>query len=318
MKEGFDLWNSGNKSAALKMFGGAMSTMLPGGGLLFDLTDNLVGSVQEKGFLGGIKSFFGFGGDSGGDKGGDAIAQTQQGTRAFGTIPFKFKGQEEPKGRDKGFNPIRATRDFMRRMSSKKKYDGVKMYTPWNPNFEGLQPDMKLNFLNMAKEYFNKTGNNIQVNSGKRSGGGRSVHDYGWAIDINSNNANELEKMGLMGKYGFHRPLLHWNKKKEPWHIEPFPGEDVYGPRDTINNDFRINTLMNKSTSSVVPEQGGDEVNLPQGFVDKKIKQNKPMQVVLSNEDIDKLAMAFGEQVRKFKPNAPVLSNTPMASGRNL
>ncbi len=97
---------------------------------------------------------------------------------------------------------------------------------------EGANPIMLKHFLGMAEEYGEKTGKTIQVNSGYRSyekqaalhrqfpqkaaAPGRSLHEKGLAIDINSSDANELEKIGLMKKYGFTRPV-----GGEPWHIEP-------------------------------------------------------------------------------------------------
>ena len=97
---------------------------------------------------------------------------------------------------------------------------------------EGSNPVMLKHFLGMAEEYGEKTGKTIQVNSGYRSyerqaalhrqfpqkaaAPGRSLHEKGMAIDINSSDANELEKLGLMKKYGFTRPV-----GGEPWHIEP-------------------------------------------------------------------------------------------------
>lgn len=97
---------------------------------------------------------------------------------------------------------------------------------------EGSNPIMLKHFLGMAEEYGEKTGKTIQVNSGYRSyekqaalhrqfpqkaaAPGRSLHESGLAIDINSSDANELEKLGLMKKYGFTRPV-----GGEPWHIEP-------------------------------------------------------------------------------------------------
>jgi hypothetical protein len=49
---------------------------------------------------------------------------------------------------------------------------------------------------------------------------GSSRHNYGIAIDINSNHANALAAAGLLGKYGFTRPLLNHPRKPEPWHLE--------------------------------------------------------------------------------------------------
>jgi len=142
------------------------------------------------------------------------------------------------------------------------------------------------------------------------------------SIDIQSDDANALEHMGLLKDYGFHRPLLHWKKTKEPWHVEPFPGEDIYGPRDTINNDFRVGTLINKSSKSVKPEQGGggmEDWNFPQGTVDRKFESDKAIQVILSNDDIDKLAYAFGEQIKLNKqPVMPSSTSHQMVSGRKF
>jgi hypothetical protein len=85
----------------------------------------------------------------------------------------------------------------------------------------------------MAKEYYEKTGKKIPINSGFRSfteqahlyatkpkgyaaAPGRSIHNFGGAFDTDSVVANELSKMGLLQKYGFERPLAH-----EKWHVQP-------------------------------------------------------------------------------------------------
>lgn len=97
---------------------------------------------------------------------------------------------------------------------------------------DGLSPAMLKQFLGMAEEYGKLTGKTISVNSGTRTYAeqahlyktrpgwaarpGRSLHEFGLALDINSGDANELEKLGLMKKYGFTRPI-----GQEPWHIEP-------------------------------------------------------------------------------------------------
>ncbi len=105
-------------------------------------------------------------------------------------------------------------------------------------DFGGLNDNFKNNFELMATEYKQKTGNTIQVNSGYRSIAdqaalykayqegrgplagrpGGSMHNYGAAIDINSSDGDALDNMGLLGKYGFGRPLL---SKGERWHIQP-------------------------------------------------------------------------------------------------
>ena len=97
---------------------------------------------------------------------------------------------------------------------------------------EGMNPAMKKLFLGMAQEYGEATGKKIQVNSGfrtreqqqkeydanprKAAKPGSSLHEFGLAVDISSATANELDKLGLMRKYGLTRPV-----GGEPWHVEP-------------------------------------------------------------------------------------------------
>jgi len=100
-------------------------------------------------------------------------------------------------------------------------------------NLNGLNPQMKERLAGLAKEYNEKTGQKIQINSGYRSPEeqaalyakigppnaappGRSRHESGLAIDMNSADANKATELGLMAKYGFTRPV-----RGETWHVEP-------------------------------------------------------------------------------------------------
>jgi hypothetical protein len=85
----------------------------------------------------------------------------------------------------------------------------------------------------MAKEYHEATGKQLTLTSGKRSEEqqerlyrtmppgmaappGRSLHNYGLAVDMDKSQANELANLGLLQKYGFNRPV-----KGEPHHVQP-------------------------------------------------------------------------------------------------
>lgn len=97
---------------------------------------------------------------------------------------------------------------------------------------DGMNPEMLKLFRGMAEEYGTLTGKQIPVNSGARDFAdqmalykadpskaakpGGSLHEKGLAIDIDTPTANELERLGLMKKYGFTRPV-----GGETWHIEP-------------------------------------------------------------------------------------------------
>lgn len=85
-------------------------------------------------------------------------------------------------------------------------------------HFDQLHPTIRESFVQMAKQYFETTGNKLQVNSafrsaeeqGKVNAGpnpkaapGMSLHQQGRAVDINSDQRSALERMGLLGQYGF-------------------------------------------------------------------------------------------------------------------
>lgn len=105
-------------------------------------------------------------------------------------------------------------------------------------NIDGLNPELLKLFRGMVEEYGQITGKSIGVNSGARSSAeqaalynkdpssaakpGSSLHEFGLAVDINSADADALEKLGLMRKYGFTRPV-----GGEPWHIEPAGIQDA-------------------------------------------------------------------------------------------
>jgi len=108
-------------------------------------------------------------------------------------------------------------------------------------HIEGLNPEFASKFAGMAKEYTQITGKKLTITDAFRSREeqarlyaakphlaappGRSRHEKGTAIDMDSRQANELYTSGLMEKYGFYRPMFPpWGggpgKKSEPWHVE--------------------------------------------------------------------------------------------------
>lgn len=100
-------------------------------------------------------------------------------------------------------------------------------------NINGLHPSVKKLFLGMVQEYGELTGKSIQVNRaysspqeqatlykqygpGRAARPGTSLHEFGLALDVQSSDLEQLDKLGLLRKYGFTRPL-----GSEPWHLEP-------------------------------------------------------------------------------------------------
>ncbi len=100
-------------------------------------------------------------------------------------------------------------------------------------NLDKMQPGVMSNFNSMVAEYQSLGGKQrVSINRGfatheqqaalfQKYGPGRaarpgnSAHNYGIALDIDRGAANEMERMGLLAKYGFERPLGH-----EPWHLQ--------------------------------------------------------------------------------------------------
>lgn len=96
----------------------------------------------------------------------------------------------------------------------------------------GTNPGLLKAFYGMVEEYGNLTGKKVGVTSGFRSyeqqaaeykrnpngaaPPGNSMHESGLALDVNSETLDEMDKLGLMRKYGLTRPV-----GSEPWHLEP-------------------------------------------------------------------------------------------------
>ena len=109
-------------------------------------------------------------------------------------------------------------------------------------NVTNMNKDLMTLFYAMVGQWVNSGGGKtVVVNSGWRSTEkqkilydnyvrtkkppmaakpGRSKHEFGLALDINSANANALANTGLLAKWGFFRPLLNHKSFPEPWHIE--------------------------------------------------------------------------------------------------
>lgn len=98
-------------------------------------------------------------------------------------------------------------------------------------DLSGLRGDVLRDLRLMAAEYFSIFRVPIVVNSAFRSFGqqadlvrrlpgvaaepGRSMHNYGYAFDIDGVIVDKLERSGLLKKYRFRRPVV-----SEPWHVE--------------------------------------------------------------------------------------------------
>ena len=145
-----------------------------------------------------------------------------------------------------------------------------------------LDPNVRELFTGMAKEYNALTGKTIHVNQAFRSyeeqaalyakdpskaaKPGNSTHEYGLAIDINSSDADELDKLGLMRKYGFTRPI-----GGEKWHLEPI-GVSLNPAQAKKDQNYRFTSIQSS------PGRGGDGY----GSLDNSTKKKRDTEYQLS------------------------------------
>lgn len=141
-------------------------------------------------------------------------------------------------------------------------------------NIDNLHPEMRNRLLQIADEYNQLTGRKLYINSAYRTKAeqerlykqnpkraakpGTSMHEKGLAVDINSDNVEELKKLGLIRKYNFDTPV-----RGEPWHVEPTNARQIYNSMieeqklqaktqigDRINTGRDINNIENRETTN--------------------------------------------------------------------
>lgn len=133
----------------------------------------------------------------------------------------------------------------------------------------GLKQGMKDRFMAMAIDYHQQTGNKVQINSANRTYAkqaelyrrygprraappGRSKHESGVAIDIQSTDAQRMIQLGLFEKYGFYRPY-----RSETWHIEPTEASRVRGQPDNPYQPGDAIAQTNRGGSPVIQTDTG-------------------------------------------------------------
>ena len=156
-------------------------------------------------------------------------------------------------------------------------------------HFQQLNPTVLNSFVQMATAYFSNTGKKLQVNSAFRSmeeqakvnsGGnpkaapGKSLHNVGKALDINSSQVSELQSSGLLGQYGF-SPL-----NGDPPHIQ-MPSAATGG---ILSGPMGGYQAMLHGTEAVVPLSDGKTIPFQ-----NKSNSGSTEQTVLLNMELEKL-----------------------------
>ena len=193
-------------------------------------------------------------------------------------------------------------------------------------NIDSLNPSVRKNFLSMAEEYGKLTGNQIQVNSAFRSfqqqqeeydkdpskaaKPGNSLHNFGLALDVNTNNLDELEKLGLMRKYGFTRPIFG-----ETWHTEP---AGIQSSIEKAKNDTGLASQM--TDASILKGGGGPGVE--HGHEKERHRRDHAMQMKLLNIDsqpTDNLNKTTNDNIAdKLTTTATVTATRPASNDSDV
>lgn len=184
-----------------------------------------------------------------------------------------------------------------------------------------LHPKVFSLFTGMTKEFNTLTGKDVPVNESFRSYDdqmalrqkypnkaakpGNSVHEYGMALDVNTPEANLLDEMGLLRKYGFTRPV-----GGETWHLEP-AGVAVNPQAAKTDPQMREQALDSS------PGRGGGGYGASKGS--PLGKRNEPLQKKLyaegSASTVDLAALTKkDESVQQYKGPASASATPPAAT----
>jgi hypothetical protein len=316
IKFAMDRWKKGDKFGALGELASGLATMIPGAGTFISLgIDALLAVRDVLGKAPEQKNQFSDASPSGTKMAGDFINRSKRKPKNAGGFVGKLTGGWSmfPTDFDAGVNPSNDV--YMRGMSP---FALADRYV----DVADLNSDVRSNLEGMASDYFAMTGKKLPIDSAFRSHDqqvklyndalltgdpnkiamvakpGNSRHEFGRAVDIRSDNANELERLGLLKKWKFERPLMNPSKKPfEPWHVEPIgnrqQGDNVQQAEiintDAIKKNDFMSTLMKIQTN----DKGGVDLQVlieatrENGFMIKKaiegIKMNNRQTVSVSS-----------------------------------
>lgn len=177
---------------------------------------------------------------------------------------------------------------------------------------KGMNPVFMKYFRAMAAEYGQKTGKKIQVTDGFRSYAtqaslyrrmphkaakpGNSMHEFGLAMDIPTVTANELEKLGLLRKYGITRPI-----GKEAWHIEPA------GVQLDVNKSKKNQAWANERITAGLGRGGGGYALLPNSVLKRR---NNPYAIKLLGPEHSKFVEDTSGEIAEAT-SEPIINTDP-------
>ena len=139
---------------------------------------------------------------------------------------------------------------------------------------------------------------------------GRSMHNYGLAVDIPSSILNKMDDYGILQQNGLYRPF----KRKEPWHLEPI-GIDRQKIKRTGKIEFKSGVNITDINDKLISKKRKYPVNDLIAYKNS-IKQKNDNIVPIVNEKIVKTKEE--PLVEKKTPiiNQPI-NNISIGNGNN-
>lgn len=199
------------------------------GGLFASLKDKASGVFSKVGnFFSGYKNILssepkGEDGDYKGDGGSTPTSENSKGVMGEGGNPPNVSSGEVSSIPMAG-GSIKEGTNALKYIRFSKGTDKARL--------EKMNPTFLKAILGAIEEYGEKTGKNVTINSSFRSyaeqeklfrtkpkgmaaAPGKSLHEFGLAIDIHGADMDAMEKTGVLKKYGITRPI-----GREDWHAE--------------------------------------------------------------------------------------------------
>ena len=151
-----------------------------------------------------------------------------------------------------------------------------------NVNIRDMNPTFMSYFYGLVGDYYSQYKQKVPINSafrsyqeqailyktkkpGQAARPGTSAHESGKAIDISSAVATKMDVTGLLGKYGFHRPV-----RGEAWHLENYNVPRNANAARLANRQQNINT-QSKNSVAVKSVKSNSELAIAQHYR-KKIR----------------------------------------------
>ena len=163
-------------------------------------------------------------------------------------------------------NPFGRVKDFASRAyDSLATAAGSLFKTTGNVDLDGLHPAMSQRVLGAIQDYNLLSGDKDVVitsafrsfaeqsrlheqNPKKAAPPGKSLHQFGLAIDADSRALTEMDNMGILRKWGLSRPI-----PGEPWHVQPMGVGKSAAAQGILSADSPVHQQGKQPSVSTVP-----------------------------------------------------------------